>query len=96
MTLVVGVAVAAAAADGAAADPFTATGDCGNGAGPICYTEASCVEWAFAVLPFPPFLWPYCAKYEITETRYWENHGGPDSGGGAEGGEEAPVQPEEG
>ncbi|HUF90324.1 MAG TPA: hypothetical protein VMR66_10130 [Gemmatimonadota bacterium] len=54
------------------------------------------MEWAFRVFPYPPFLWPYCARYETTETRYWDNDAGGDSAGDAEAEEERPVQPEEG
>ncbi len=78
------------------APAFAATSECAQGAGPVCYTETGCVEWAIRWIAVPPFLWPYCARYDVIETRYWElDAGEPDSGGSGGEGEARRVAPEE-
>lgn len=101
LTLLAGVAVAAAAAGDRtaplpASPAFAATSECAQGAGPVCYTEYGCVEWAIRWIPVPPFLWPYCARYDVIETRFWELTGEEPDSGGDDGNDVLPVQPADG
>ena len=86
-------ATASARAAEAASGEFASTGTCGDGPGPACYIEYTCVEWGLRFYPaFPPTDMLVCERWAVTDVRYW--HGGRDGSGGEPDGEDAPVAPE--